>query len=51
MELTDKEVFYYEYCSKCKYWPLNEDDEPCDECLNQPYNEHSHKPIMFKPKE
>lgn len=50
MEPTEKEVFYYQYCSDCMYWPLNEDDEPCDECLAHPFNENSHKPVNFKEK-
>lgn len=43
-----KEVFFDEYCKHCKYWGCKDDDDPCDECLNTPYNENSHKPINFK---
>ena len=43
-----KEVFFSEYCLKCKYGDLKETEEPCDECLSQGWNENSHKPINFK---
>ena len=42
-----QEVYYSEYCSKCKYRKEPEDDEHCDMCLGQPYNYNSHKPVEF----
>ncbi len=43
-----KEVYFNEYCSKCKYKDTSEADDPCDECLNNPSNVDSHKPVNFK---
>lgn len=43
-----KEVYYKDYCKKCKYVKLKEHEDPCNDCLGQPYNYNSHKPIHFK---
>lgn len=48
MELIDKEVYFDKYCSKCIHKDIPETDDPCNECLTQPSNENSHKPINFK---
>lgn len=49
MEISNyKEVYFHEYCKKCESVKLEETDEPCFECLENPYNENSHKPIRFK---
>lgn len=47
MENEYKEVYFYEYCVKCKHKGLKEEDTPCDECLNEPVRQHSHKPVKF----
>lgn len=46
-----KEVYFYKYCENCQYRYNKEDEEPCDECLNEPSNTYSHKPVYFKEKE
>ena len=51
MNDINKEVRFDQYCQKCKYYNKNEDEEPCDECLNNPVNSYSHKPINFEEKE
>ena len=43
-----KEVWFYEYCEKCKYWDVPDGDDPCNECLAQSYNIDSHEPINFE---
>ena len=43
-----KEVYYKDYCKKCKYAKLKEHEDPCNDCLEQPYNYNSHKPIHFE---
>lgn len=50
MEDTYKEVYFGEYCPKCKYEKKAETDEPCDECLENPVNLYSHKPVRFEEK-
>lgn len=49
--MSKKIVEFVEYCNKCKFENLTEEDEPCDECLSNPVNEDSHKPIDFVEKE
>ena len=51
MEDVYKEVYFGEYCKKCKYWEKFETDDPCYECLENPVNLYSHKPIYFEKKE
>lgn len=45
-----KEVRFDLYCKKCKHCDKKEDEEPCDECLSNPVNLYSHKPINFEEK-
>ena len=50
-ETRFKEVYFDEFCSKCEFEKLAENEKPCCKCLNEPVNEYSHKPIKFKQKE
>ena len=43
-----REVWCASYCKKCKYKDLEGYEEPCNECLNQPFMIDSHKPLNFK---
>ena len=43
-----KEVDYHKYCQKCLFKKKPQDEEPCNECLYNPGNEDSRKPVMFK---
>lgn len=51
MEDSYKEVYFHEYCKKCVHEKLKEDEDPCYDCLNEPMNVYSHKPVKFKEKE
>ena len=51
MELRDKEVYFHEYCPKCKHEKCPEWEDPCDICLENPSNEWSHKPVYFEEKD
>lgn len=51
MDNICKEVYFNQYCKTCEYKNLKESEEPCDECLSNPINEYSHKPINYKEKE
>ena len=42
------EVDFYEYCEICKYCSLKENEHPCKECLESPYNYGATKPILFE---
>lgn len=45
-----KEVNFHEYCSKCIFEKKDQGEDPCNECLYNPGNEDSHKPVNFKEK-
>lgn len=48
MEYLYKEVYFNEYCKKCKHKDVEDVKDPCNECLGEPVNVQSHKPINFK---
>lgn len=50
MEYTEKEVFFNEYCKKCKHKDTPQEALPCAECLDEPFNSNSHKPLYFEGK-
>ena len=45
-----KEVYFHEYCKKCLLEKKKDHEEPCNECLDNPVNMHSHKPVKFEEK-
>ena len=47
MESKQKEAWFWMYCKHCKNSCIKDDEDPCDECLGQPYNEDSHKPVNY----
>lgn len=47
MEYIDK-IVDFEYCKKCKYEENAESEEPCHDCLNNPTNTYSHRPVHFE---
>lgn len=47
MENIYKEVYYDQYCKKCGHKDVKESESPCYECLNEPVNTDSHKPVKF----
>ena len=49
--MSIKEVRFDQYCPKCEHLEKSEAEDPCYDCLNQGWNDESHKPIMFKEKE
>lgn len=48
--MAEKEVYFGYDCPRCAHFSLPQDADPCDECLSEPVNEDSHKPIHFKEK-
>lgn len=46
-----KEVLFDQYCKTCKYEKLAEIDHPCVECLEEPINLESSKPVCWEEKE
>lgn len=50
METREKEVYFDQYCKTCKHEKKAEDEDPCYDCLAEPVNIDSHKPIYHKEK-
>lgn len=48
--MTDKEkiVFFDKYCTSCKHEAVEENEEPCSECLYSPVNTDTHKPVKWE---
>ena len=46
-----KEVYFHQYCKTCKYEKKSEEEDPCYECLDNPVNSYSHKPVNWEEKE
>lgn len=44
----NNEVLFGEYCKTCKYERYSETDSPCAECLAEPVNLYSHKPVKWE---
>ena len=49
--MATKEVYFNQYCSTCEYLSADDGVDPCNECLANPSNEDSHKPVNYKKKE
>lgn len=49
METYTKFVEFDKYCDTCKYKECKdiEGEEPCNECLDNPINDYSKKPINY----
>lgn len=45
-----KEAHFYEYCKKCKNRDVSNTEEPCDECLSEPTNLNTHRPVKYETK-
>lgn len=45
-----QEVYYNRYCKTCKHKKLPEEADPCDECLSNPVNYATHKPMNWEGK-
>lgn len=46
----DKIVDFHKYCETCEHFDKAESDDPCFECLDEPVNEYSHRPVHYKEK-
>ena len=44
-------VDFHMYCKTCKYYETDEGTDPCNECLNNPVNIDSHKPVNYSQKD
>lgn len=53
MEIREKIVEFNKYCKTCEHKDIRDDlgQDPCHECLNNPTNTNSRKPVNYKSKE
>lgn len=47
----EKIVNFHEYCDICVHFDKSERDDPCFDCLAEPVNTYSHRPMYFKAKD
>lgn len=45
--MKEKICEFWNYCKHCAFEKLSEYETPCCDCLEQPVNEDSHKPVKF----
>lgn len=45
-----KEVYFDQYCQTCKHCDKAETEDPCYDCLAEPANTYSHKPVKYEEK-
>ena len=50
MDESYKEVYFNNYCKKCRHEKCEDFKEPCHSCLNEPVNLYSHKPTKYEKK-
>lgn len=48
--MATKIVEFEKYCNRCRFRETYEGDDPCNECLSEPVNDDSRKPVRFWPK-
>lgn len=48
MDTGMKEVYFDQYCKTCMHLGVPEELDPCAECLEEPFNQDSHKPVRYE---
>lgn len=48
MNYRDKIVEFEKYCKTCKHKNTEQHKDPCNECLDNPVNTNSRKPVNYK---
>ena len=48
MQSKNKIVNFYYYCQTCKHKDSSPYQEPCNECLSNPVNVDSRKPVKYE---
>ena len=51
MEYPKKFVKFEKYCETCKHKNVVEYEDPCNECLDNPVNDYTDKPIKYEKEE
>ena len=48
MDVGETKIVYFDqYCENCKYCKTDQSEDPCYECLSNPVNVHSHRPVKW----
>lgn len=42
-----KDLYFNAYCRSCKFETKDEKDSPCEDCLNEPIQSYSNKPVYW----
>lgn len=45
---NNMKIVSFEECRRCTHWELDEYDDPCYECLQNPTNYASRRPLYFE---
>ena len=48
MEVIYKEVDFHKYCPSCKHKSKKDSEDPCNECLSEPMNVNTSKPMKWE---
>lgn len=48
MENSHEKIVDFTYCKYCIHRKKKESDTPCDDCLDNPVNTDSRRPLYFK---
>lgn len=49
MEIKDHIVRFDIWCEKCKHRDVDDIKSPCNECLEEPTNTNSKRPVRYEP--
>jgi len=48
MNNNHQKIVDFSYCRYCEHYKKKESDLPCDDCLDNPVNTESARPVYFK---
>ena len=51
MDENYKDVYFDQYCKTCKHEKLEDFKDPCNDCLSEPANDGTHRPVYWEEKE
>lgn len=51
MEIREVEVDFFKYCRSCKHKNKSSNEEPCNECMEYPYNRNRETPYNYEKQE
>lgn len=51
MEIEYQEVAFDKYCEQCKHKDRKDFESPCCECMDEPTNLYTDRPVKFEKKE